>query len=45
MQNNQPEPTEVNWIVNLLGRVKPLVKPLEIYPHEEALATILDPTY
>ena len=37
MPNNPPEPTEVDWIVNLLGRVKPL----EIYPHEEALAAIM----
>ncbi len=36
-ESNQPEAVNVDWIVNLLGRVKAL----EVYPHEEALVELL----
>jgi hypothetical protein len=37
MNENQQPPVNVDWIVHLLARVKAL----EVYPHEEALTTIL----
>ncbi|BAZ82036.1 hypothetical protein PN497_14855 [Sphaerospermopsis kisseleviana CS-549] len=37
MQNNQDESVKVDEIANLLARVKPV----EVYAHEESLATIL----
>ncbi|MFM6005498.1 MAG: hypothetical protein ACKPB7_19875, partial [Sphaerospermopsis kisseleviana] len=37
MKNNQDESVKVDEIANLLARVKPV----EVYAHEEALATIL----
>lgn len=36
-ESNQPEPVEVDWIVNLLGKVKAF----EVNPHEKALTRIL----
>jgi len=36
-ESHPPEPVDVDWIVNLLGKVKAL----EVHPHEEALAAIL----